>query len=150
MSLHFYKHNNFVQRLLDKEIVTNAQLEEAMALRKGEMHGADLLSIFVELGHVSLEEVCQDVADRFELQYVKLREMDIPQEIIVRVSPNAARFFRAIPYKQLDDAICVAMDDPTNLGIVQRLAGLIGCEVVPAVADPSDITESLNRYYPRS
>ena len=74
--------------------------------------------------------------------------MEIPEEIVALIEGNVARFFRVIPIEDRGEEVVVAMDDPTNLSIVERIGGLLGKTATPAVASPDDITEALKRYYP--
>ncbi len=150
MSLHFYSTNQFVQRLLDKEILTDDQLMEAVSLRQTSMFGIDLVAILASLGHVDLRDVCQDIAERFEIDFVDLASIHIPDAILRAVDGRVARFFRVVPVGEENEALVLAMDDPTNISILQNLEKLLKRPVAAAIATPDDITAALDRYYAES
>ena len=148
MSLQIYKHDKFVQRLIDKEIITDAQLRYALELRNTLYEGQDLVSILVQLGHLGIEDVCRDLAERFDLQFIPLSDCSPPPELAARVPSRVARFFRVVPVEEKEGAIVLATDDPTNLTIFEKLVKIVGAPVLPAVATPDDVSEALRRIYP--
>lgn len=143
-----FRHNDFVQRLLDKEVVTDSQLKQALELRRTTMKGCDLLTILVDQGHVTLRDLCEDLARRFDIEHVTLSEITPPPDLIALISPRIARFYRVVPYREEDGALLVASDDPTNLSIFESLKKLLQRVIIPAVATPDEITAALQKYYP--
>jgi type IV pilus assembly protein PilB len=55
--------------------------------------------------------------------------------------------YRLVPLERQGDVLTVAMTDPGDVYLIDELARLAGCRVVPVAANPSDIQSAISRLY---
>ncbi len=147
MSLYIYRDHKLVQRLLDREIITRGQLDEAIAIQRSEMKGTDLVSVLVTLGYMTLDHLCADLAERFDTEFVKFADLDIDPHVLGMLHRNIAQFYRVVPIAERDGTLVVAMDDPTNIRTLERISESLDRPVDAVVATPDDVSSALSRYY---
>ena len=147
MSLYIYRDHKLVQRLLDREVITRGQLDEAIETQRDGMKGTDLVTVLVTLGYLTLDHLCADLAERFDTEFVKFSELDIEPRLLGMVHRNVAKFYRVIPIAERDETLVVAMDDPTNIRTLERIAESLSRPVDAVVATPDDVSSALERYY---
>ncbi|MFZ4694478.1 MAG: type II secretion system ATPase GspE [Verrucomicrobiia bacterium] len=130
--------------LLDVGLVTHDQVEAARAAPQADGNVVDTL---VRQHAVTAMQVTQAMATHAGMETVSLRSHTIPQEVIDSVPRHIARRYKAIPVFKHDNALAVAISDPTDLDIVDSLHYALKCEIEPMVAPKEEIEEALTRYY---
>jgi general secretion pathway protein E/type IV pilus assembly protein PilB len=130
--------------LLDVGLVTHDQVEAARAAPQADGNVVDTL---VRQHVVTAMQVTQAMATHAGMETVSLRSHTIPQEVIDSVPRHIARRYKAIPVFKHDNALAVAISDPTDLDIVDSLHYALKCEIEPMVAPKEEIEEALTRYY---
>ncbi|MCL4514443.1 MAG: type II secretion system ATPase GspE [Firmicutes bacterium] len=76
-----------------------------------------------------------------------LSAREIPPEIVSRVPPAVAKYYRVVPLEARGKALVLAMAAPENLAVVDELRVHLGCPVVPVLADPEELVQAVDRYY---
>jgi len=126
--------------LLSREAFERAQGEQR---RTGEVLGA----VLTRLGLLPSERWLPILAEQAGVPHVRLAEMRIPAEVLAKVSPKFASHYQLMPLALADDALQVAVADPSDIQTLDELKLLLGCEIRPALADPHDIREAIQRHY---
>ena len=85
------------QILKEMKLVTESQIQEALAIQK--QRGGVIGKILVSLGYVSEDDVNIALGKQAGMEVVDLDEVDIPPEIIERVSPSVASTYRVVPVR---------------------------------------------------
>ncbi len=136
--------------LVAAKIVTEAQVQEALARQKGT--GKRLGEVLVELGYVTELQVTQSVSNQLSIPWVNLYHVDFSRELLELVPAALAESLVLVPVyvrevrKQGRTLFC-AMQDPLNLDALQRVADASGLPVKPMVAAPTDIRNAIRVYY---
>ncbi len=125
--------------------VSESQIQEALAIQKE--RGGALGGILVELGYIQPEDLSLALAKQSGMEVVDLSSMEIPAEVINRVSGAIAHAYRVIPIKFEDGVLTVAMADPTHLKTLDDLRFLLDCEVKGAASNEADVSRALDTYY---
>lgn len=133
------------QILKEMKLVTEGQIQEALAIQK--QRGGVIGKILVTLGYVSEDDVNQALAKQAGLEVVDLDEMDIPPEIIERVSPSIASTYRVIPVKIKNGKLVLAMADPFNVKAIDDLRFLLAENIEPAISNEAAVGRALEKYY---
>jgi len=83
------------------------------------------------------------------LPFVNLSDFRLGDPDILRLIPaEVAMNYRCLPLERKPDgALVVAICDPLNVHIPDDLRLLTGCNIIPVVANESDITEYVEMYY---
>ena len=134
------------QLLLEKNIITREQLEMALAKQKemGELLGKVLL----ELGFIDQEnEVLPFVAQQYGVEYVNLKNQNIPEEAIERVPVKIAKRYNVIPVESYNGTVRLAMNKPYDVLLCDELKILLQSNIYPVLAGQKDIIDAIRKYY---
>ena len=133
------------QILKEMRLVTEAQIQEALAIQR--QSGGALGAILVSLNYVTEQEVLTALGIQAGMEVVEMDAMDVPDDIIARVSPSIATVYRVVPIKYENNILTVAMADPLNVKTLDDLRFLLDCEVKGAVSNEQAVARALDRYY---
>jgi len=137
----------FGQHLVDREIITQDQLDEAVHRQQTTMPGKKLGEILVRLGYISPSHISEALAEQLGIPIVKLSDREIPERIRSLVDVRIAQVYRVIPIEEDGDVLRVATADPTNINALDNLSRLLDRPVEPVLASKEDVSEALAKYY---
>ena len=117
------------------------------ALRLQQESGEKLGALLVTLGVVAQREIAEALALQLGLALMELGaypEFPILEE---RVSARFLREMHALPVREDDTEVALAMVDPTDSYTIDALAMVTGRVVRPLVAIPTELESALERLY---
>ena len=85
--------------LMGAGLITEDQLRQALTAQ-ATSERIQLGRIFIEKGWAKEEDICQALAAQFNLPYVKLKEVEIPQEVVQTISREVAVSKLVIAYRK--------------------------------------------------
>ncbi|MFZ5801237.1 MAG: GspE/PulE family protein [Candidatus Omnitrophota bacterium] len=135
----------FGDLLIEKGIITKDQLEAALAAHKasGEFLGITL----VKLGFVDENELLPVLSEQLGVDYVKLKELRIPAEVIQRVPARFALHYQLMPVKIEGNVLTIALANPLNVHTLDDVRLLTGLKVKALLSSERDILEAVKKYY---
>ena len=141
-----FAQDQFLDRfLLERGLLNQTQLEEAMEEKK--RSGKPLIHIVADLGFVTQEQLLSAIGEQLSMDVVAVSELDIPIEVIEKLSTSWVRMYGVVPINFYDNVLTVAMADPLNPNILDELRFIVDCEVRGAISNPEDIGIALDKYY---
>jgi type IV pilus assembly protein PilB len=140
---------DWVERLLKNGVIGEEQLAEAKDLAAS--MGVSLEKSLVTLGYVDEKDIGQAQATQMGVDYLDLSTMQIPPSVVEMVMESVARENIVMPIG-LDEsgALQVAMHDPSNFEVLDKLRFIINREIRPVVAAKETILATINRHYGQS
>ena len=139
------KDDYLVDLLVDMGHVSAEQLvplrEEAAANSEG------LLDLLLSRKIVSPSNVAQAKASHFGNEFVNLANLRLPDDVIASIPRHVAKRYRAVPVSKHNNAIAVALADPSDLDAIDSLQRMVNAEIELRVATDEDIEAALNKYY---
>jgi type IV pilus assembly protein PilB len=137
----------FGQRLVERGVITQEQLDEAIHKKQTTMSHRKVGEILVRLGYISKSHITEGLADQLNIPIIKLSERDIPERIRSLVDGNIATLYRVVPVEEQGNTLVVATSDPTNINNLDNISRLIDRPVEPVLSTPEEISIALGRYY---
>jgi len=137
----------FGQRLVERNIISQQQLDEAIHRQQSSMTHRKLGEILVRMGYISKSHITEGLADQLGIPVVNLSEREIPERVRNLVDPNIATLYRVIPLGKDGNTISLAMSDPTNINNIDNLERLLDARIEPSLASEEDVRSALQRYY---
>ncbi|ESL04649.1 putative type 4 fimbrial assembly protein PilB [Catonella morbi ATCC 51271] len=134
--------------LLEEQIITQEQLEEALATAKDEKK--KIGEAVVELGYATEQSIAEALSSQLGFEYVNLTSVTIPENVLSLIGENVLRRHVMIPYAfnpNNMNQVLVAMADPMDMTAIDDFNIVTNLQVVPAVATSNDIFLALDRYY---
>jgi type IV pilus assembly protein PilB len=138
--------------LVEARVISQAQLDEALAARATRGDAQKLGAYLVEQGLVSEAQLTQILSQQLSVPWVSLYHIDFSRELLNRVPKELAERFSAVPIfvrhvKKQGNSLYVAMDDPTNEAALEEIGKAAGLPVKPMIACITDIRNAIRVYY---
>jgi type IV pilus assembly protein PilB len=136
--------------LVEAQIITRAQLEDALALQKRD--GRRIGTLLVEAGLVSETQVTQILSQQLSVPWVSLYHIDFSRQLLNLVSEELADRYCLVPIfvrkvRGLGQTLYVAMDDPSDEKAQTEVSQFSGLPVRAMIAPPTDIRSAIRAYY---
>jgi type IV pilus assembly protein PilB len=105
--------------------------------------------IFVELGLVTEKQLHLALAAQRGMEYINLGEMEIPSDVVEKISGQMANTYRALPieFKRETNELVVAIDKAENFRATDDLSSLLGMKVTAKMTDSDNLDTALLKYY---
>ena len=137
----------FGKRLVERGVITQQQLDEAIHKQQTTMGHRKLGEILVRMGYISKSHITEGLADQLGIPVVRLSDREIPERICGMIDGSIATLYRVIPIEEDGKTLVIATADPTNINSLDNLERLLDRPVRPVLAIPQDIRRALNKYY---
>lgn len=133
------------KQLLKDGKITKEQLQQAIERQKatGKMIGETL----VELGFTTEKDVALALSSQLGIGFIDLETYKVDKKTLSFFTEEMARQYSFMPLFKIGDTITVAMEDPLNVGIVDKLRRASNCKIEPIFAIPSAIEAAITKYY---
>ncbi len=141
-----YKKEKIGQILLNRNIITKEQLEEALDIQKNT--GEKLGEILIKKGHISDETLMELISFQRGFESVDLNKIQdkIDPSVANLISKDFAFKRKVFPFDLLDSTLHVAMTDPRDINAIDEIRLLTGYNVKPFISTRKGI-ESIIRLY---
>jgi type IV pilus assembly protein PilB len=133
---------DWTEILVKRGVIGPDQLKEAQHLGNSTVEEA-----LAKLGYAEPEEIMKAKAEQFGMDFIELREIEIPASVIELVPESLARENVVMPLSQENGAIKVIMHNPLDFETIDKLRFVLNREIEVALAPKEAIVEAINRYY---
>lgn len=136
------------ERLVDAELITAAQLQEA--LRHQRIAGGRMGSNLVALGFITEDVLMDFLAQQTGVPRVDLREVEIPLDVLKRVPRRLAEQLNVMPLAVKEPkSLVLAMADPLDLNAIDSCRFASGLNIEPVVVSISQLKQFIPDLYRR-
>ncbi len=132
--------------LVEGDLITDKQL--AQALKNKRKSGKRVGQILMEMGLTTEEHICRTLSKQLRIPMVSLKNKRVKTEILDLVPAKICHQKRVVPIGIKNDALWIAMGNPTDYGTLDDIAFLTGYKVRAAVAPDKEILDHTIRFYP--
>lgn len=130
----------YTKGLLDAEKVKQVKFEAINS-------GVEIEKLLLDKGFVSEETLYKAKAEIYKIPFVDIASINIPQELLQRISQDVAKKNQAIAFAEDANSVSIAMADPLDLQRVKFLSALIGKLVKPHFANPASLKTIIDTRY---
>ncbi|MBF0479694.1 MAG: Flp pilus assembly complex ATPase component TadA [Candidatus Omnitrophica bacterium] len=132
--------------LIERGVITNEHLDAA--LRRQKEKGGLLGAILIELGFVTEEKIFLPVlAGQMGVDFISLKDMDIPPVVIAKVPAKCAMYYKIIPYDLKDDVLHIATTEPLDVAFLDEIQLVLNTKLSAHLSSEKDIAEHIRKYY---
>ncbi len=131
--------------LVAQGLISPSQLHEA--LREHRRSKERLGNVLTRKGLVSEEQLVEVLSKEHGLPSVAIDEYTITADVLALVPVHIARKYDVLPLARVDNALTLAMADPTNVVAMDEIAAMTRLEVLPVVTVGKAIRGAIERYY---
>ena len=136
---------DFTQYLVRQGVISLDQVTEARQMAKGS--GIALSDALIRLGYASPDEVMKAVARQHGLDFINVKDVQIPQAVVELVPESVARENCVLPFAEEDGGLRVLIADPNDVETLDKLRFILDRRISIALAPREAIREAINRYY---
>ena len=124
-----------------------ANLERALRLQEGEGRREKLGVILGRLGLVSARDLADALSERLSIPVAAASEYPELPILEEQVSDRFLRDAKALPLRETDEGVVVAMADPGDDFLLRSLAMVCAKPIVPRLANVTELDAALERLY---
>ncbi len=136
----------FGQILLERKVVNESQLKEAIDVQK--INGKALGDILIDLGHTTNDIIMAAISDYLGMKIVRLGNTKLKPEVLDKISPAIAQLYRVVPIAYDDSTLTLAQEYALNIGQIDDLRFLLPYKIKPVLVDKVEVADALEKYYP--
>lgn len=129
--------------LVREGLVTDDDLKRARAIQTES--GEALTRVLVEESLIDETKLVRVLAGHMGIEFVSLADEKVDPAAAALIPETLSRRYSVIPYGFDDDALLVAMADPSNVLVVDDIRAITGMRVVPRISTRSDIDDAIRR-----
>jgi len=129
--------------LLAEGILTNLQLEQALAVQK--TSSRMLGEILVEMKVVSEKDIAESLCTQFSCPYVSTEQYFVSGDVASLIPIEVMRKYLLVPVDKFSNILTIAVAGALSEEVVQEIQRLTGCDIHVFVSTMSDIRSTIER-----
>lgn len=133
------------EQLLKAGIITEEQLEHSLETQKES--GGLIGQILLEKGFLEKKDLFEFLERQLGIPQVDLDTVEISIEAVKLVNEKVCRRYVLVPFEKEGTSLKVAMLDPLNVFSMDDLRLITGLEIVPFIADGTQINTTLDKLF---
>lgn len=108
---------------------------------------APIARLLVEMGLISEKDRVRCLGRIWGIPFVDVLDISPSEDALRRVSPQFAKRFKVLPFKQDSKSLMVAMANPLDVFVIDELRLNTGLEIEPHIAIDDDLSRALSEHY---
>ena len=136
--------------LVEAGVITQEQLEQALAAQKTDKRGLKLGTLLVDMNIVTEQQIVDALTRQLGYQDVTLSKERISDDILRLMDETLLRKYSLMPFglnERNPNILKVAMSDPLDIRAVDDISIITGLQVEVYVSTQKDISAAIDRYY---
>lgn len=134
----------FHKTLQAMQVISEEQLEDAF--NQAVIQKKSLSDVLLDRNLLTPEDIGKIVAQLYNIKYVVLADMQIPQEILRIIPEVLAKKERIIAFGKDEKGLHIATSNPGNDAIFRFLLSRLGTPIIVSYATDKDIEKALSLY----
>jgi type IV pilus assembly protein PilB len=136
------------QLLLGRGIVTQEQIEKALAEQKEKGHRKLLGELLVEMNYCTENQIASALAEAYDVPYAQVSPKICDAKVLDILPRGFLEEHIILPLFKVGDKLTVAVSEPTNVFLIDEIERISGCKVQIVCATTKDIKGTLSTYLP--
>ncbi|MEW6666520.1 MAG: ATPase, T2SS/T4P/T4SS family [Thermodesulfobacteriota bacterium] len=133
--------------LVEAGLIDNKVLSKALEIQK--IKRKKLGQVLIDMGVADDLEIAKALSRQFNIPLLRLEKLEIPAEVISLVPAEMAENYLAVPVREKDRTLTVAMANPLETYAVDDLRFVTRMPVEIAVAPQKEVLRAIEKYYPK-
>lgn len=134
--------------LLDNGLITQEQIEQALAYQKSKGHRKLLGEVLVELEFVTNDQVMEALAGAYGVPFARLNPKLADPKAVGLLERDFIEKQGVLPLFLVDGKLTLAVPEPTNVFLVEEVERLTGHNVQIVASTPADIEATFQALLP--
>jgi type II secretory ATPase GspE/PulE/Tfp pilus assembly ATPase PilB-like protein len=131
--------------LVNSRSITATQLAQALAEQS--QTGLPVGETLIRLGHATERQVRRALCMQLNIEFIELNQVLLDPELKLLINPRFAIKHLVVPLARIGGTLVVAMDDPTQAGVIDDLRSSTGLNIEVITSTTGAIRQSLDTLY---
>ena len=136
------------QLLLARGIVSSEQIEKALDEQKDKGHRKLLGELLVEMNYCTENQIASALAEAYGVPYAQVGPKICDVKAIEILPRDFLEEHIVLPLFKVYDVLTVAVNEPTNVFLIDEIERVSGCKAQVVCATTKDIKATLQTYLP--
>jgi hypothetical protein len=132
--------------LIAANLIDEVQMQIALAEQK--QGGKRFGSTLVDLNFIDENVLAAFLSKQIDVPCISLLHIEVPKKVLRKITRADALECKSVPVRTDGDRLEVAMVDPTDIEVLDKLEKACGMTVSPLIAPESSICTMIDRCYP--
>ena len=133
--------------LVSSGMITEKQLNDALAIQKSSGKGQRLGTVLIENGFITENQLIETLQMQLGVEFIDLNNTSIPPEMASVLPKNIAKKHMVIPVRVSGNDLYLAMVDPLNFITIEEVQAATRKKVVPVIATTSAMERAVLNLY---
>lgn len=133
--------------LVANEVITPAQLDEALKHKQTTKSTKYIGEILIELGFTTELQIKKALEFQYRIPLVDLSEISIDKEAVSTINEQLARKYTIIPILRDGNTLTVTMSDPLDYYALDDIKRVTSLDIRQVMSLKDDIINAIDRYY---
>jgi MSHA biogenesis protein MshE len=131
--------------LLEKNIITQEQLDAAMQLQK--TSGRKLGQVLVEMGYVKENQLYEILSEQLNIPFIELKHYSVNKDVVHLLPEITARRLRCMVLNKDADGLLIGISDPQDIFAMDELGTILHEPMHFAMVRENDLLKMIDLYY---
>jgi hypothetical protein len=131
--------------LVAANLIDEVQMKVALAEQK--RTGRRFGSTLIDLKFIDENVLSAFLSRQVDIPCISLLHVEVPRKMSRKLPREAAISCQAIPIRTVDGCLEVAMVDPTDRDLIERLEAAAAMPIIPLIAPQSSIQKMIGKIY---
>ncbi len=136
------------QLLLARGVVSQEQIDRALAEQQEKGHRKLLGELLVEMGHCTENQIAAALAEAYGVPYAQVSPKLCDPKAVELLPREFLEAHIVLPLFKVHDVLTVAVNEPTNVFLIDEIERISGCRVRVVCSTAKDIRATLQSYLP--
>jgi type IV pilus assembly protein PilB len=136
------------QLLLARGVVDQEQVDRALAEQKDKGHRKLLGELLVEMGYCTENQISAALAEAYGVPYAQVTPKLCDPKAVELLPREFLEAHIVLPLFKVHDVLTVAVNEPTNVFLIDEIERVTGCRVQVVCSTTKDIKATLQTYLP--
>jgi type IV pilus assembly protein PilB len=139
------KHILIGELLVKSGLVAKKQIEEALKIQ--EKSKKRIGEILMELGYINSHDLVRMLSKQSAIPFVELEPEMLDAELIKSFPEDILYHYNIIPLYEIHDKVHIAIGDPTNCDVIEKLKNFTTKDIELSGAEPQRIEKLLDKFF---
>ncbi|MEE9370083.1 MAG: ATPase, T2SS/T4P/T4SS family [Sedimentisphaerales bacterium] len=136
------------QLLVARGIVTQEQIDKALAEQKDKGHRRLLGELLVEMNYCTENQIASTLAESYGVPYAQVSPKICDAKALETLPREFLEEHTILPLFKVYSVLTVAVSEPTNVFLIDEMERISGCKVQVVCATTKDIKATMQNYLP--
>ncbi len=131
--------------LVRNNLISYEEIEKAEEIANSQ--NVNFGQILINSNLITEESLLKFIEAKLHIPYVDLENYHLDKETLKYISFNDAQRYKIIPLFKIENELTIAMCDPLDLLVIDKIAENIDCEISAVLSSESAILKKIDEYY---